>query len=138
MGITYNVRQTGGVTVVDISGRITLETLAAGNGVVLHELIRDLLKQGHKSILLNFRDVTYLDSSGIGELFGCWTTVRSQGGVLKLSNPMERVQNLLRLTMLNTVLDVMEDESAAVQSFSRPGATPDAGLQRRRQRISRL
>ena len=121
MGITYNVRQAGGVTVVDISGRITLETLAPGNGVALHELIRDLLKQGHKSILLNFRDVTYLDSSGIGELFGCLTTVRSQGGVLKLSNPMERVQNLLRLTMLNTVLDVMEDESAAVQSFSKVG-----------------
>jgi len=118
MGVTYNVRQVKGVTVVDLSGRITLgETSAA-----LHDLIRDLLKQGRKHILLNFRDVPYLDSSGIGELFGCFTTVRSQGGVLKLSNATERIQNLLRLTKLDTVIDVMEDESTAVQSFSKAGA----------------
>ena len=122
MGVTHNVRQAGGVTVVELSGRITLDTNAPGSGVTLHELIRDLLKQGYKNILLNFRDVTYLDSSGIGELFGCHTTVRSQGGALKVSNPTERVQTLLRLTMLNTVLEVMEDESAAIRSFSKAGA----------------
>jgi len=122
MGITHNIRQASGVTVVELSGRITLETNAPGSGTTLHQLIRDLLKQGHKNILLNFRDVTYVDSSGIGELFGCYTSVRSEGGALKLSNPTERIQNLLRLTMLNTVLDVMEDESAAIRSFSKAGA----------------
>lgn len=120
MGVTYNVRQARGVTVVDLSGRITSnETIATGGGVALHQLIRDLVKEGHKNILLNVRDVTYFDSSGIGELFACFTTVQSHGGVLKLSNPSERVQNLLRLTKLNTVLDVTEDESTGVQSFSK-------------------
>jgi len=122
MGVTHSVRQASGVTVVELSGRITLETNAPGSGVTLHELIHDLLKQGHKNILLNFRDVTYLDSSGIGELFGCYTTVRSQGGALKLSNPTERVQNLLRLTMLNTVLGVMENDRIAADSSSKAGA----------------
>ena len=122
MGVTYNIRQAGGVTVVDLSGRITLETNAPGSGVTLHELIHDLLKQGYKNILLNFRDLTYLDSSGIGALFGCYTTRRGAGGALKVSNPTERVQTLLRLTMLNTVLEVMEDESAAIRSFSKAGA----------------
>ena len=118
MGVTYHVRQARGVTVIDLSGRITLETIGPGTGGALHELIRDLLKQGHKNILLSFRDVSHLDSAGIGEVFGCYTTVRSQGGVLKVSNPTERVRNLLRLTKLDTVLEVMEDESTAVQSFS--------------------
>ena len=122
MGVAHNFRQANGVTIVDLSGRITLGTGAPGSGVALHDLVRDLVKQGYKYILLNLRDVTYLDSSGIGELFGCFTTVRSQSGVLKLSSPTERVQNLLRLTMLNTVLDVMEDESVAVRSFSKAGA----------------
>jgi len=125
MGITYNVRQARGVTVVDLSGRITLgETMASGaeSGMTLHELIRDLLKQGYKNLLLNLRDVSYVDSSGIGALFGCLTSVQSEGGVLKLTNPNERVRNLLHLTKLNTVLGVIEDEATAVQSFSKVGA----------------
>lgn len=125
MSITCNVRHARGVAVVDVGGRIVLgEATAVGSasGVALHELVRDLVKQGHKNILLNLRDVTYVDSSGIGELFGCCTTVRSQGGILKLTNPIERVRNVLHLTMLNTVLDVIEDEATAVQSFSKEGA----------------
>lgn len=124
MGITYNVRQARGVAVVDLSGRITLgEEIASGSGtgMTLHELIRDLLKQGHKNVLLNLRDVSYVDSSGIGELFGCLTTARSQGGVVKLTHPNERVRNVLSLTKLNTVLEVIEDEATAVQSFSKAG-----------------
>ena len=125
MGITCNVRHARGVAVVDLGGRIVVGELVAvgsGSGVSLHELVRDLVKQGHKNILLNLRDVTYVDSSGIGEFFACSTTVLGQGGVLKLTNPIERVQNVLRLTMLNTVIDVMGDEATAVQSFSKEGA----------------
>ena len=125
VGIACSVRHARGVAVVDLGGRIVLGeviTVGSGNAVALHELVRDLVKQGHKNILLNLRDVTYIDSSGIGELFGCCTTVRGQGGVLKLTNPIERVRNLLRLTMLNTVIDVIEDEASAVQSFSKEGA----------------
>ena len=118
MGITYNVRQARGVTVVDLSGRLTLnDTIISGSDLALRELIRDLVKHGHTKILLNLRDVTHLDNASIGELFSSFTTVQNQGGVLKLTNPTEPVRNLLRLTKLNTVLDVIEDEPAAVQSF---------------------
>ncbi len=121
--ITYNVRQARGVTVVDLSGRITIsERTASQPGSALHELVRDLVKQGCRSILLNLRDVTYVDSSGLGELIGCLTTVQSQGGVLKLSNPTERVENLLRLTHLHAVLEVLPDESTAIRSFPTAGA----------------
>ena len=125
MGITYNIRQARGVAIVDLGGRIALGEAVApgsGSGVTLHEFIRNLLKEGHKNLLLNLRDVPYVDSSGIGELFSSFTTVKNQGGVLKLTNPNERVQNLLRLTKLNTVIDVMEDEATAVQSFAKAGA----------------
>jgi len=119
MAVTYNVRQARGVTVVDLSGRITtLKDREAPGSVSLHDLVRDLAAQGAKNILLNLRDIDYIDSSGIGELFACFTTVRSHGGTLKLSHPTERVRNLFRLTMLYTMIEVIEDESTAIQSFS--------------------
>ena len=119
MGITYNVRQARGVTVVDLSGRLTLnETMVSESNLTLPELIRDLVKHGYTKILLNLRDVTHLDNASIGELFSSFATVRNRGGVLKLTNPTERVRNLIRLTKLNTVLDVIENEPAAVESFS--------------------
>ncbi len=121
--LTHTVRQARGVTVVDLAGKMTINEMSApNNGGTLHDCIRDLLKQGQNHILLNLRDVTYVDSSGIGELVRCLTTVQSQAGVLKLSSPNERVQNLLRLTHLNTVLDVLEDESAAIRAFSTASA----------------
>ena len=122
MSMTYNVRQAGAATVVDLGGRISLrEPTASGSGsaVVLHELVRDLVEHGHKKILLNLRDVTSVDSLGIGDLFGSFTTVRNQGGVLKLTNPNERVRNVIRLTKLDTVIELIEDEAAAVRSFSK-------------------
>ena len=125
MGMTYSVRQARGVTVIDLSGKLRLgEAITSGGGrdLTLHELIRDLLKEGHKNLLLNLRDVPYVDSSGIGEFFSSFTTAQNQGGVLKLSNPNERVRNVLHLTKLNTVIDVMEDEATALQSFSQAGA----------------
>lgn len=118
MGITYNVRQARGVTVVDLSGRLTLnDTIASGSNLALRELIRNLVKHGYTKILLNLRDVTHIDNSNIGELFSSFTTVQNRGGLLKLTNPTERVRNLLCLTKLNTVLDVLDNEPAAVQSF---------------------
>jgi anti-sigma B factor antagonist len=71
-----NTRQVDGVTIVDLSGRITL-----GEGsVVLRDTVRDLIGKGNKKILLNLGDVNYIDSSGIGELVSAFTTVRNQGG----------------------------------------------------------
>src|SRR5476651_97977 len=108
-------RQVNGVTVVDMSGRITL-----GEGsVVLRDSIRDLVAKGQKKILLNLGDVTYIDSSGIGELVSAFTTVRNQGGDLKLLNLTKKVHDLLQITKLYTVFDVKDDEASAVASFAR-------------------
>jgi len=106
-------RQVNSVTVVDMSGRITL-----GEGsVVLRDTIRDLLSKGDKKILLNLGNVTYIDSSGIGELVSAFTSVRNQGGELKLLNLTKKVHDLLQITKLYTVFDIRDDETAAIGSF---------------------
>ena len=108
-------RRVDGVTILDLSGRITL-----GEGsVVLRDQIRDLLGKSEKKILLNLGDVTYIDSSGIGELVSAFTTVRNQGGELKLLNLTKKVHDLLQITKLYTVFDVKDDEASAVKAFAR-------------------
>jgi anti-sigma B factor antagonist len=106
-------RQVDSINVVDLSGRITL-----GEGCSqLRELIRDLLAKGHKNILLNLSEVTYIDSSGIGELVSGFTAVSNQGGHLKLLNLTKKVHDLLQITKLLTVFDVHDDEAKAIASF---------------------
>ena len=113
MNLKINTRQVDGVNIVDCSGRITL-----GEGsVVLRDQIKDLLGKGQKKILLNLGDVNYIDSSGIGELVSAYTTVRNQGGELKLLNLTKKVHDLLQITKLYTVFDVKDDEAAAVKAF---------------------
>src|SRR5438128_9462590 len=108
-----STRQIDGVTVVDLSGRITL-----GEGsITLRDTVRDLLAKGQKKILLNLADVNYIDSSGIGELVSAFTTVRNQGGDLKLLNLTKKVHDLLQITKLYTVFDVKDEEAGAVKSF---------------------
>lgn len=115
MTMKANSRQVDGVTIVDLSGRITL-----GEGsVILRDTIRDLVSKGRNRILLNLGDVTYIDSSGIGELVSAFTSVRNQGGELKLLNLTKKVHDLLQITKLYTVFDIKDDETAAVQSFAR-------------------
>ncbi len=99
---------------VDVSGRITL-----GEGsATLRETVRDLLNRGQKKILLNLGDVTYIDSSGIGELVSGFTTVTNQGGQLKLLSLTKKVHDLLQITKLYTVFDVHDEETSAIRSFS--------------------
>jgi anti-sigma B factor antagonist len=108
-------RQVEGVTVVDMSGRITL-----GEGsVVLRDTIRDLIGKGQKKILLNLGDVTYIDSSGIGELVSAFTAVRREGGELKLLNLTKKVHDLLQITKLYTVFDIKDDEATAIKAFGK-------------------
>ena len=114
MSIKANTRQVNGVTVVGVSGRITL-----GEGsATLRETVRDLLNRGQKKILLNLGDVTYIDSSGIGELVSGFTTVTNQGGQLKLLSLTKKVHDLLQITKLYTVFDVHDEETSAIRSFS--------------------
>jgi anti-sigma B factor antagonist len=108
-------RQVDGVAVVDMSGRITL-----GEGsVILRDTIRDLIGKGSKKILLNLGDVTYIDSSGIGELVSAFTAVRREGGELKLLNLTKKVHDLLQITKLYTVFDIKDDEATAIKAFSK-------------------
>ncbi len=113
MSFKATARESGGATVVDLSGRITL-----GEGsALLREMIRDLLNKGQKRIILNLADVNYIDSSGIGELVSGFTTVKNQGGELKLLHLTKKVHDLLQITKLYTVFDVHSDEQAAIRSF---------------------
>ncbi len=115
MSMKASNRQVDGITIVDLSGRITL-----GEGsVVLRDTIRDLVSKGKLKILLNLGDVTYIDSSGIGELVSAFTTVRNQNGELKLLKLTKKVHDLLQITKLYTVFDIKDDEAAAVQSFTK-------------------
>jgi len=110
-----STRQVDGVTIVDLSGRITL-----GEGsVVLRDTVKDLLGKGQTKILLNLGDVSYIDSSGIGELVSAFTSVRNQGGELKLLHLTKKVHDLLQITKLYTVFDVKDDEAAAVKAFNK-------------------
>ena len=114
MSVKLNTRQVGDVTVIDVSGRITL-----GEGSsMIRDAVRDLTTKGNKKILLNLGDVSYIDSSGIGELIAGYTSLVNAGGELKLLGLTKRVQDLLQITKLYTVFDVHEDEAHAVRSFA--------------------
>ena len=114
MSVKLTSRQVGDVTVIDVAGRITL-----GEGSsVLRDALRDLVSKNQKKILLNLGEVSYIDSSGIGELVSGFTTVTNSGGALKLLNLNKRVKDLLQITKLYTVFDVHEDEAGAIRSFT--------------------
>ena len=114
MHMTTSTRQVGGVTIVDISGRIVLGEESAALG----DLLCDLLSKGHKKIVFNLGDVDYIDSSGLGHLVSAYTSVQKQGGELKLLNLTKKVQDVMQITRLYTVFDIMDDEAAAVRSFA--------------------
>ena len=115
MTMKTSSRKVDGVTIVDLSGRITL-----GEGsVVLRDTVKDLSSKGEKKFLLNLGDVTYIDSSGIGELLSACTSVRNAGGELKLLNLTKKVHDLLQITKLYTVFDISDDEASAIASFNR-------------------
>jgi len=106
-------RHIGDIAVLDVSGRITL---GEGN-VMLREIVRELADKGNKKIVLNLGEVQYIDSSGVGELVKTHTTVRNQGGQLRLVNLNKRVHDLLQMTRLSAVFDIERDEASAIRSL---------------------
>ena len=111
---TIKERQAGDVTILDLSGKITI-----GEGSVqLREAVRSQLDQGKKKLLLNLGDVSYVDSSGIGELVSSYTTTSNVGGHLKLLNLTKKIQDLLMITKLLTVFQTYDNEADAVASFN--------------------
>jgi len=113
MPLRIDSREVSHVTILDIRGRIVL-----GDEIhLLRDAVRNLTAEGKKKILLNLADVDYIDSSGVGELVGAFTTVRNAGGELKLLNLTQKVHDVLHVTKLYTVFDIRDDEFTAVKSF---------------------
>lgn len=113
MALSINTREVSHVTILDVRGRIVL-----GDEIEqLRMAVRGLVTEGKKKIILNLADVDYIDSSGVGELVGCFTTVRNAGGELKLLNLSQKVHDVLHVTKLYTVFDIKDDEFHAVKSF---------------------
>lgn len=114
MSMKASTRQIQDVTVVDLSGQIKL-----GEGSsVLRDTVKDLLAKGNRKILVNLGEITYIDSSGIGELISAFTSVRNQGGELKLLHLTKKTHDLLQITKLYTVFDVRDDEAQALAAFA--------------------
>jgi anti-sigma B factor antagonist len=113
VNLKTSTRVVNDVVIVDIIGQLRL-----GEGTnVVRDLVRELMGKNYKNILLNLADVRHIDSAGVGELMSCYTSVRNQGGQLKLMNLNKNVHNLLQITKLYTVFDIEEDEGKALQSF---------------------
>lgn len=108
------VRESGNVSIIDLKGKITI-----GSGdIQLRDTINGLVSAGKTRILVDMKEVTAIDSSGIGELVGCYTTLTNKGGKLKLLHLPPKIQDVLTVTQLITVFDVFEDEAEAVRSFA--------------------
>ena len=106
-------RQSGSVTVLDLSGKITL----GDDGTLLKDKLHSLLHQGKKDLLLNLGEVAYVDSAGLGALVSAYTTVTREGGALKLTNVTKKLQDLLSITKLLTVFETFDSEDEAVRSY---------------------
>ena len=115
MSVKLSTRKVGDVTVIDSAGRITLGEGASS----FRDTIRDLANKGEKKILINLSEVSYIDSSGIGELVSAFTTVKNSGGELKLLNLTKKVHDLLQITKLYTVFDIKDDEATAISAFTK-------------------
>ena len=109
-----NERIVGDVTILDLEGKMTL-----GEGdELLKDKINSLLAKGTRKLILNLEGVPYIDSAGLGEMVRTYTTVKKQGGALKLLNLTKRIQDLLSITKLTTVFDTFDNEEDAVKSFA--------------------
>jgi anti-anti-sigma factor len=109
-----NQRQFGSVSVVDLRG-----SLGLGEGILtLRSTIRNLVESGRIKIILNFREVDFIDSAGVGELAGAYVPLKSIGGEMKFLNPTKKVRGVLQITQLDKAFEVFTDEQTAIQSFS--------------------
>ena len=115
MSLKINIRETADATILDISGRVSLGDALAD----LRDSIREALAGDQKNILLNLAEVSYIDSSGLGQLIGSYATVTSRGGQMKLLNLQKRVNDLMQITKLITVFETYTNEEAALRSFAK-------------------
>ena len=114
MALTIKAHDEGNVTILDLSGKITL----GENTGILREELRKLMQEGKKNIVFNMKDVSYVDSAGLGELVGAYTTATNQGGAVKLLHLQGKMKDLMQITKLHTIFPAYENEHEAVQSFT--------------------
>ncbi len=114
MSLSTSIREKDGVTIVDLSGQITLGEASEK----LRDTVRESLSKGQKKILLNLGDVGYIDSSGLGQLVSSYATASKQEATVKLVNVGQKFKDLLQITKLYTVFDIFGNETEAVLSFS--------------------
>jgi anti-sigma B factor antagonist len=114
MQLRMSTRQVDGVLVVDCSGRVVFGEESAS----LRDMVKNLLAQSPK-VVLNLREVNYIDSGGLGTLVSLFTTARNAGGAVKLARLSQRVGDLLQITKLLTIFEVFDDEEVAAQSFKK-------------------
>lgn len=119
MALTAKTRRVGDVAIVDLNGKVTL----GENTGILRDELRSLLSQGNKNIILNMAGVGYVDSAGLGELVGAYTTAANQGGSVKLLHLQGKMRDLMQITKLFTIFPAFDDEQAAVASFGQATAT---------------
>ena len=113
MSFKATSRDVGDVTVIDMDGRVTL-----GEGsALLRDLVREKLGKGRRKIVLNLAGISYIDSTGLGELVSGYRLIKSEGGELKLLNLSKKVADVLEITKLYTVFDIHNQEAEAVASF---------------------
>ena len=117
MSLEVNLRHVAGVTVFDLCGRVAAGTDAN----CLRERLVEAFEKGEHWILLNFDEVSYVDSAGLGELVSAYSALVRRGGMLRLLNASERLAHLLSMTQLDQVFDVYDDEAAALASFNSAG-----------------
>ncbi len=113
MNFKATARESGAVTVIDASGNLTL----GSGGIALRDLLHVLVHKGHRKFVLNMNGVDFIDSYGIGELARIYTSVRKQGGQLKLVYLTKKVHDLLQITKLDTLFEIHTDEQAAMGGF---------------------
>jgi anti-sigma B factor antagonist len=115
--LSISERQVGGATILDLSGKIAL----GESNQQLHKAIRRLIGEGKNKIILNLAKVASMDSSGLGEIVGGFSTVKAAGGSLKLINIPERLGDLMTITKLHTVFEIYDTEEAGVNAFETDG-----------------
>jgi anti-sigma B factor antagonist len=114
MSLKINIRETPNAAILDMSGRVTL-----GDGLSdLRDSIREALAGDQKNILLNLAEVSYIDSSGLGQLIGSYASVTNRGGQMKLLNLQKKVNDLMQITKLLTVFQTYTSEDTALRSFT--------------------
>jgi len=113
MSLKLGTREVKGIIIIDLNGRLTMGEPCAA----IRDEVHDQLRQGYTKLLLNLAEVSYIDSAGLGELTGAYTSVKNRDGQLKLLNLTKRVHDLMQITKLYTVFDVFDDEKKALASY---------------------